>query len=126
MTAIVSSHPATEHQGLNRITAGLGFIAEHIHNSRLVYAGVLAAAVVVANAIIAPTGLGAWLALWAIAFAVAAILAPGKLIRSGKMAQWLQSQRDAQANDELWEMALRDHRVMADLVRAQSMDRGSH
>ncbi|THU05265.1 hypothetical protein E9531_01585 [Lampropedia puyangensis] len=121
MTAIVSSHPAAEHEGLNRVSKGLGFIANHIHNSRLAYAGILAAAVVLANALISPTGLVAWLVLWAIVFAVAALMAPNAQRRgAGLLEQWLQSQRDARANEQLWQLALNDHRVMSDLVNAQS------
>lgn len=121
MTAIVSSHPAAEHEGLNRVSKGFGFITNHIHNSRLVYAGVLAATVVVANALIEPSGLGAWLALWAIVFAVAALMTPtNKSNRAGVLEQWLQSQRDARANEQMWQLALNDHRVMADLLSAQN------
>lgn len=123
MTAIVSSHPAAEHEGLNRVSNGLGFITNHIHNSRLVYAGVLAATVVLANALIEPSGLGAWLALWAIVFAVAALMTPSSKNRPGVIEQWLQTQRDARANEQMWQLAINDHRVMADLLAAQTSHR---
>lgn len=123
MTAIVSSHPATEHEGLNRVSKGLGFITNHIHNSRLVYAGVLAAIVVLANAWIEPSGLGAWLALWAIVFAVAALLTPSSKNHPGVIEQWLQSQRNARANEQMWQLAMSDHRVMADLLAAHNSHR---
>lgn len=121
MTAIVSSYHAVEHEGMNRVSKGFGFIADHVHNSRLVYAGVLAAIVVLANALIAPTGLGAWLVLWAIVFAVAALMTPTTpKSRAGILEQWLEAQRDARANEQMWQLALNDHRVMADLVAAQT------
>lgn len=121
MTAIVSSQPAAVHEGLNRVTDSVDFITAHINNTRVVYAGVMAAIVVVANALIAPTGLGAWLVLWAIVFAVSALLAPSnKSNRPSLIENWLESQRNARANEQMWQMAVNDHRVMADLIAAQN------
>lgn len=71
--------------------------------------------------------LSAWMVLWAIAFAgVALLYAPVrrtlKMTRHGYHA-WVQSRQQAAADDRIWNAALQDARLMADLARA--MDRQS-
>ena len=71
--------------------------------------------------------MAAWLVLWAMAFAsVALVSAPARralnMARSGYRA-WVKSRQQAAADERVWNAALQDARLMADLARA--MDRQS-
>ncbi|GGH65863.1 hypothetical protein GCM10010975_34090 [Comamonas phosphati] len=71
--------------------------------------------------------LSAWMVLWAIAFAgVALLYAPVrrtlKMMRYGYRA-WVQSRQQAAADDRIWNAALQDARLMADLARAMDRQR---
>lgn len=71
--------------------------------------------------------MAAWLVLWAMAFAsVALFSAPARralnMARSGYRA-WVKSRQQAAADERVWNAALQDARLMADLARA--MDRQS-
>lgn len=71
--------------------------------------------------------LAAWIVLWAMAFgSVALFSTPARrainLVRSGYRA-WVKSRQQAAADERVWNAALQDARLMADLARA--MDRQS-
>ena len=71
--------------------------------------------------------LAAWIVLWAMAFAsVALFTTPARralrMVRSAYRA-WTQSRQQAAADERIWNAALQDARLMADLARA--MDRQS-
>lgn len=66
----------------------------------------------------------AWVALWTVAFAGLAILArPLRRIASAlalSYARWLEARRTQRMEDELWEYAQHDQRIMAELEAAYS------
>ncbi|MBV8247622.1 MAG: hypothetical protein JO200_04140 [Comamonas sp.] len=69
--------------------------------------------------------LAAWIVLWAMAFAsVALFTTPVRrainMVRTGYRA-WIGSRQQAAADERIWNAALQDARLMADLARA--MDR---
>lgn len=71
--------------------------------------------------------LSAWMVLWAIAFAGVALLSGPlrrtfKLLGSGYRA-WVQSRQQAAADERIWNAALQDARLMADLARAMDRQR---
>jgi hypothetical protein len=96
----------------------------------LLLAAVVSALLVVANEVVDTWTeghlLAAWVALWAIGFAALALFAAparslGKRVRSGFKA-WAAARKQAEADDRLWNAALNDARIMADLSRAMSAD----
>lgn len=69
--------------------------------------------------------LAAWLVLWAMAFACVALFSTParraiRMVR-GAYRAWTQSRQQAAADERIWNAALQDARLMADLARA--MDR---
>jgi hypothetical protein len=96
----------------------------------LLLAAIVAALVVVANQVIDTWTeghlLAAWIVMWAVAFAALALLAaPAKravaAFRAGYQ-RWAAARRAAAADEQLWNLALTDARVMADISRAMSAD----
>jgi hypothetical protein len=96
----------------------------------LALAGVVAAALVVANQLVDTWTeghlLAAWVVMWLVAFAALALFAaPIKrslgTVRAG-YAAWAERRRQAHEDDKLWSLALNDARVMADLSRAMARD----
>ena len=97
--------------------------------SALLLAALVAALMVVVNEIAHNWTdghmLGAWVVLWVAAFlGLALFSAPVRraalVMRAGYRA-WLESRQQAAADERLWNAALQDARLMADLARA--MDR---
>lgn len=71
--------------------------------------------------------LAAWVILWAMAFAsVALFTAPARrlfnIVRIGYRA-WVDSRQQAAADERVWNAALQDARLMADLARAMDRQR---
>ena len=71
--------------------------------------------------------LAAWIVLWAMAFASLALFSTParraiRMVRSAYRA-WTHSRQQAAADERIWNAALQDARLMADLARA--MDRQS-
>ena len=71
--------------------------------------------------------LAAWMVLWAMAFASIAVFSSPvrrvlNVVRTGYRA-WINSRQQAAADERIWNAALQDARLMADLARA--MDRQS-
>lgn len=96
----------------------------------LALAAVIAALLVVANQVIDTWTeghlLAAWIVMWLVAFAALALFAvPIKralgTVRAG-FAAWAERRRQAREDDKLWQMALSDARIMADLSRAMARD----
>ncbi len=96
----------------------------------LLLAAIVSALLVVANQVIETWTeghlLAAWIALWTVAFAALALLAvPARnTVRSARSALRAAAQRRREAREDrkLWEVALTDARVMADLSRAMTRD----
>jgi hypothetical protein len=108
---------------------GLGYDGTRAGAS-LLLAAIVAALVVVANQVVDTWTeghlLAAWIVMWAVAFAALALLAaPAKraaaVLRAGYQ-RWSAQRRAAAADEQLWNLALTDARVMADISRAMSAD----
>jgi hypothetical protein len=68
----------------------------------------------------------AWIVMWTIAFAALALLASparnaGSVLRT-TMRAWGERRKQAAADEKLWEVALTDARVMADISRNMNRD----
>jgi hypothetical protein len=96
----------------------------------MLLAAIVAALLVVANEVIDTWTeghlLAAWIVMWAIGFAALALLtSPARdavaTLRSG-YAGWKEAHARAVADEKLWQLALTDARVMADISRAMSAD----
>ena len=137
MTSFIHVEHATHHPGVERAQRAAGAlkqIARGFDGARgtasLMLAAVVAALVTVANQVIDTWTeghlLAAWVVMWAVAFAALALLAaPARRaadqLRAG-LKRWGEARRQAAQDDKLWQVALHDARVMADLSRAMSQD----
>lgn len=99
----------------------------------LLLAAVVAALLVAANEVTTQWTegrlLAAWIVLWTVAFAsLAALLTPIRRL-AHRLAGWLgglaERHRAAEADRQLWALALQDARVMADISVAMSRDAAS-
>lgn len=97
----------------------------------MLLAGVLAALLVAADQLIDTWVDGhlfaSWVALWTVTFVVLAWLARPlrrlSLALSTAYARHAQAQAERRTEDDLWELAQHDHRVMAELMHAWSRTR---
>lgn len=137
MARFIQAPFPTEHAGLARITrAGqsIGATVRGFDGARgtatLLLAAAVSALLVVANELIDTWTDGhlmaAWVAMWLIAFAALALFAAPALraahsLRHG-LADWKAARRQAAEDEKLWDLALTDARVMADLSRAMGKD----
>ena len=135
MTAFAHVNHPTEHPGVaraERVARSVKGIATGFDGARatasLLLAAIVSALLVVANQLIDTWTeghlLAAWIVMWAIAFASLALLAsPAKravtAVRIG-LRRWSASRVQAEEDRKLWEVALTDARVMADISRAMS------
>lgn len=127
MTAFTYTPVPSEHQGLNRLITGLTNLKGHISASRWKFAAFAAAVVALAGTVLSPldNSLVSWLVLWALAYGLLSAT-PASPARSGGHAlknsldDWQRKREDAKADAQLWQAALSDARVMADLNRAMS------
>lgn len=137
MTSFIHIDQPLQHTGVARVqeaAASIKGIASSFDGARggasLLLAAVVSAMLVVANQLIDTWTdghlLAMWVALWCVAFAALALLAaPARRavvsLRHG-WAAWKESRKAYQADQKLWNVALSDARVMADLSRAMSRD----
>jgi len=137
MTTYAHVNQPTEHPGVvraERVAKSIQQAARRFDGTRagasLLLAAVIAALMVVANQVIDTWTeghlLAAWIVMWAIAFAAIALLtAPAKraaaALRVG-LQRWAAVRKQAAADAQLWDLALTDARVMADISRAMSAD----
>ena len=137
MTAFVHVDHPTEHQGVvraERIVEGVKRAASRFDGTRagasVLLAAIVAALMVVANQVVDTWTeghlLAAWIVMWAVAFGALALLAsPAKrtanAVRTG-LKRWSVARKQADEDRKLWEVALTDARVMADISRAMSAD----
>jgi hypothetical protein len=99
-------------------------------SAALLLAAMVSALLVVANQLIDTWTeghlLAAWVLMWTVAFAALALLASPAARAAARMRagwkRWNAARRQAAADDKLWEVALADARVMADIGRAMSAD----
>ncbi len=135
MNSFVHIEYPAQHPGVARAErAGQAFkqITRGFEGARgaatMLLAAMVAALVVVANQLVETWTEGhllmAWVSLWAITFAAIALLVNPARLAAGtlrsSMRAW-RARRHQQAQDEkLWEIALSDARVMADISRAMA------
>ena len=146
MTSFVHVAQPTEHPGViraGRAADTLQRAADDIFGPRgaasLLLAAIVAALLVVANQVIDTWTEGhllfawsamwlAWIAMWTIAFAALALAARpmrGAVDRLGiQLRHWAAARRAAEQDEKLWQTALSDPRVMADISRAMSSHAG--
>jgi hypothetical protein len=137
MTRFVQAQYPTEHAGVGRIVRAATTIQEGLRQfdgargaATLLLAAVVSALLVVANEVVDTWTeghlLAAWIALWTVAFAALALFAAparraGAALRDGLQA-WAVRRKEAAEDRKLWEIALHDARVMADLSRTMSSE----
>ena len=137
MTAFAHVDHPTEHPGVvraERLAQNAGKLMRRLDSARasasLLLAAIVAALLVVANEVIDSWAQGhllaAWILMWTIAFAALALLAtPARNVSSrlrAALASWKVARKQAAADERLWQVALSDARVMADISRAMSQD----
>ena len=135
MTSFAHVDNPAEHPGLIRVER----LATSIQNgyrglqgpragASLLLAAIVAALMVVANQVVDTWTeghlLAAWIVMWAVAFASLALLAtPAKQFVAGTratMRRWSAARQQRIQDEKLWNVALTDARVMADISRAMS------
>jgi hypothetical protein len=137
MTQFVHIDYPTVHPGIERVRRAAGalkHIASTFDGARgaatLLLAAIVSALVVVANQVVDTWTeghlLAAWIVLWTVGFAGLALLAvPARRTVAAARTWWAetaQARRLAAEDRKLWDVALTDARVMADLSRAMSAD----
>jgi hypothetical protein len=137
MSSFVHTHYPEEHPGMARAAHA----AEAFHRlvsaydgarglAALLLAAVVSAMLVVANQVIDTWTDGhlmaGWIALWVIAFGALALLGmPTRRIANGlrsAVQAWSVRRKQSRADARMWELALGDARVMADISRAMTSD----
>ena len=142
MTRFVQAQYPTEHAGIGRVVRAAATLKEGLRQfdgargaATLLLAAIVSALLVVANEVVDTWTeghlLAAWIVLWVVGFAALALFAApartaGAALREGLRA-WVAERREAAEDRKLWDIALQDARVMADLSRAMSREalRGS-
>src|SRR4051812_40589354 len=135
MTSFVHVDRPAQHPGVaraERVFSAVGDLVANFDGARatatLLLAAIVSALLVVANQVVDTWTeghlLAAWIVMWTVAFAAIALLAtPAKRaavgLRAGFMA-WSEARRQAAQDEQLWNVALTDARVMADISRAMS------
>jgi hypothetical protein len=135
MTSFVHVDYPSEHPGVVRAERAVQSMKEMFRSfdgaragASLLLAAIVAALMVVAGQVVETWTeghlLAAWMLMWAVAFAALALLAsPAKraaaALRVG-LKRWAEARKRAAEDEQLWELALTDARVMADLNRAMS------
>ena len=132
MTSFVHIDYRTEHPGVARAELAAATLKNAFDGARgassLLLAAVVAAVLVVANQIVDTWSEGhtltAWMVLWLIAFAALALLAGpvrrgAAMLRAGFHA-WTEARRRDAEDEQTWNAALHDARIMADLSRAMN------
>jgi ABC-type multidrug transport system fused ATPase/permease subunit len=136
MSSFVHVDQPTQHPGVNRAERAVRsfkYITRGFDGSRgaatILLAAVVSALLVVANQVIDTWSeghlLAAWIVMWTVAFAALAIFAAparraGTALRSS-LARLAQARREAAADERMWQVALQDARVMADIQRSMNV-----
>lgn len=135
MTSFIQVAQPTEHPGVvraERAAASIQRAASTMLSPRgaatLLLSAIVAALLVVANQVVDTWAEGhlllAWIAMWTVAFAALALAAaPIRKAVHGLRSfgrRWAVARRAAIQDEKLWQVALTDARVMADISRAMS------
>lgn len=135
MARFIQAQYPTEHAGLARIARAAQTLRQTVRafdgargTATLLLAAIVASLLLVANELVETWTeghlLAAWIAMWVIGFAGLALFAePAR--RAGAAARkrlqaWSVARKQAAEDEKLWNVALSDARVMADLSRAMS------
>ena len=133
MTSFIQPEYPSQHPGVVRAeqaVATVKGIAARFDGARsaavLGLAVVLSALLVVANEVIDTWSDGhllvAWILLWTVAFAALALLAqPARYAMAGlrrRYRAWTAARKQAASDAQMWDLALRDARIMAEISRA--------
>lgn len=133
MTSFVHTEYSLQHPGVVRLERAVEtakYVVKGLSGSRATATLLLSAAVstllVAANQVVDTWSdghlLAGWIVLWSVAFAGLALLAGPIRLATGKLhmgfKNWLLAQKRAEQDRKLWELALTDARVMADISRA--------
>lgn len=137
MSRFVHVEYSTVHGGVERFERAAETISEAVRTfdgarglATLLLAAIVAALAVVANELVETWTdghlLAAWVALWAVAFATIGLFASplrraSRSLRTRLRAFSARRQQDAD-DRRLWDSALTDARVMADLARTMNVD----
>ncbi len=139
MTSFVHVDHPTEHPGVvraERAARTLRHAARSVDGPRgaasLVLAAMVAALLVLANEMAGALTdghlLAAWMVMWTVAFAALALFAqPARRATLGLRAalqRWKAARRQAASDEKVWQVALTDARVMADISRAMGSGAG--
>lgn len=135
MTSFIQVAQPSEHPGVVRAERAVESIQRAASDmlsprgaATLLLSALVAALLVVANQVVETWADGhlllAWIALWTVAFAALG-LAAGPIRKAvhglrGAGQRWAAARRDAIQDEKLWQSALADARVMADISRAMS------
>jgi hypothetical protein len=135
MSKFIAVNFSTTHQGVERLENAVSFFktrSARLDSSRTLAAmlvtALVAALLVVANQVIDTITdghlLAAWIGLWAVGFAMMALLSRPVFAFARSVnkawAQWRTARRLAAQDQQLWQLALQDARVMADIRAAAS------
>lgn len=138
MSKFIHIDQSISHPGVERIENAASFLktrALRFNGSRALAAmlvtAIVAAILVVANQLIETITDGhlfaAWIGLWAIGFAAMALLLDpvfaGVAALRKAWGLWRAERRLAAQDEKMWDLALRDARVMADIQAAASLSR---
>jgi len=137
MTSFAHVDQPSQHPGVVRAERVAKSIRHAVNNfdatrsgASMLLAAIVSAFLVVANEVVETWTEGhllvAWIVLWLVAFAAMGLLArPAKRAAAGMrigLQRWSVARRQAAQDRELWNLALTDSRVMADISRAMAMD----
>jgi hypothetical protein len=124
-----------EHPGVQRAERSFSLLASLLRGfdsaraaSSMLLAAMVSALLVVANQVVDTWTeghlLAAWIILWTVAFAALALLAaPARRTANGLRAAanaWNERRLQAAQDEQYWQAALTDARIMADISRAMS------
>jgi hypothetical protein len=128
MTTFVQIDYSTEHPAVERVERSVQFFRQtwrRTARGTVVLAALVAAAVVLADRVVENLTdghlLAGWIVMWLIAFGVLALFAePARGVArqlSAAARSWRQRRAQAAEDRRVWELALVDARVMADISR---------
>ncbi len=139
MTSFAPADYPTEHPGVarfERAVAALRDLARRFDGARgaatLLLAAIVAALVVVANEVVETWTeghlLAAWAVMWSLAFAAIGLFARPLRRATHALSGWFKrlgaAYRQSVEDEKLWQAALSDARVMADISRATGVPYG--
>ncbi|MEJ6021265.1 hypothetical protein [Ramlibacter sp. PS4R-6] len=134
-TSFAHTNYPTRHPGVERaarVADGFKAFARAFDGTRatasLLLAAIVSALLVVANQVVDTWTeghlLAAWIVMWAVAFAALALFAApaasaARAVRNG-YAAWRKDAIQRHHDEQFWQAALKDARIMADISRAMS------